>query len=84
MSRPRSSFCFITFAGVKLAIDYTYHPYYRGVYEKGGGQISPDEPAHVEIEEVKVAGTDISLYNLFDQLDAIRDLEAEIPLEDER
>lgn len=33
-----------------------HNPYYPGIYEKGGGQITPDEPEHYEILSVKKNG----------------------------
>lgn len=71
----------ITICGVDLDVDYQHHPAYRGQYEKGGLQISPDEPAFNEVHDVRVAGTAISIWGLIDELNGIEIIEAQLALE---
>lgn len=35
-------------------------PYYRGIYEKGGLQVSPEEPETYEIYEISLDGTPLT------------------------
>jgi hypothetical protein len=67
--------------GVSLDVDYTHHPAERGVYEKGGLQISPDEDAYNEVEDVRVSGTAVSIMGLIDEFNGIDIIEAELSLE---
>lgn len=46
-------------AGDTYQLSVMHYPFYRGVYEKGGGQISPDEPESYEILKAKCNGVDI-------------------------
>ena len=43
----------------------------RGIFEKGGGQITPDEPAYFEVEKVMYRGVDIFSLLSEAQLDSI-------------
>ncbi len=79
MSQMRKAI--ISICGVDLDIDYQFHPAYPGHYEKGGMQISPDEPAFNEIHDVRIAGTGISIWGLIDELNGIDTIEAQLALE---
>jgi hypothetical protein len=71
----------IIIGGVSLDVDYTHHPEYRGAYERGGIQVSPGEPAHNEVEDVRVSGTNVSIFGLIEELDAFDTIEAKLSLE---
>lgn len=73
----------IIIGGVALDVDYHHHPRERGTYERGGMQISPDEDAFNEVEDVRVSGTEISIMGLIDELNAIDTIEAELSLEND-
>jgi hypothetical protein len=54
---------------VTVDIDYQFHRAVRGARERGGLQVEPDEPAHVEVNAVWFSGenaddvrTDIDIY----------------------
>jgi hypothetical protein len=64
--------------GVELDIDYTHVPFYRGAYEKGGLQLSPDEPEHNEVEDIRIAGTGISLFSMIDCMNGLDVIETEL------
>lgn len=69
----------INVSGVELDVTYTYYPHHSGAYERGSGvKLEPDEPAHYEVEEVKVAGTDISLFALIEEIGGFDTIEAEL------
>ena len=64
--------------GVELDVDFIHYSYYPGAYEKGGAQLSPDEPAHDEVQDVRIAGTDISLFNMIDCMNGFDVIEVEL------
>lgn len=52
MTQPNKT---ISYRGVQLSVDYTYYPASRGAREKGSGvQLEPDEPASVDVDDVKL------------------------------
>lgn len=80
---PKMSKSTIEVGGVALDVDFYHHPAERGVYEKGGLQISPDEDAYNEVEDVRVSGTEISIMGLIDELNGLDTIEAELSLDPE-
>ena len=68
----------ITLGGLKLDVHYRHYPASRGLFEKGGGQLSPDEPESYEVEDVILVGTVISVYGLIDELEGLDTIEAEL------
>ena len=80
-SSPKLEKSTIEIGGVSLDVDYHHHPAQRGVYEKGGLQISPDEDAFNEVEDVRVSGTDISIMGLINELNGNDIIEAELSLD---
>lgn len=52
MSVYTTTLCLGNAEDVPVIVHYTAHPAIRGSFEPGGLQIEPDEPAHIEIEQV--------------------------------
>lgn len=72
----------ITLGDTELTVIHTHIRASRGYREKGGLQIEPDESAHEEVEDILLAGTDISLYSLIEDLNGLDVIEAKLALED--
>lgn len=46
---------------VEISVQYTAYPFIRGSRDgRYGPPLEPDEPAHIEIEEIEVTGGDLS------------------------
>ena len=49
----------ISYCDVDLTVVSEFYPANKGVWEKGGLQISPDEPATYEVQDVHLGGQSI-------------------------
>jgi len=59
----------ISIGGRELTVVATYLRAQRGLFERGGGQITPDEPAGYEIESISEGGVELNA----EEFDALYD-----------
>jgi len=63
----------LEFQGVPMTVEYTYHPGTHGARDRFGVPLEPDEPATIEISDVRVA--DVDVWTLIeDDVEKIEDL----------
>ena len=51
---------------VEAEVKYIHTRAFRGIFEKGGGQITPDEPENAEIQTVRISPSTGDGSTLFD------------------
>jgi hypothetical protein len=62
MTRTRSGTFNVRVWGIFWTVEGQYFPASRGYCEPGGLQIEPDEPERIEDMEIRVAGSDVDLF----------------------
>ena len=60
---------------IEVEVEYTHHAAWRGIRERGGMQLEPDEPEGVTIDSARIVGGPVIDTDLLGNLD---DLEGEI------
>lgn len=58
---------------LEVELDYTLHPAWSGIRDRGGMQLEPDEPAHVIVNSARIVGgpeIDIDLIPRLDDIEA--------------
>ncbi len=72
----------VHYMGVDISVDYSYFSASPGPRERGSGvQLGPDEPATVEVYEVKIGPKDVT--DIFEpHMDGLEELLLELESED--
>lgn len=62
---------------VEASVSYIHTRAFRGIFEKGGGQVSPDEPENAEIQTVRIQGSDKDDKKLYDVTHLLTDAQVD-------